>query len=334
MDRIISWLPDSLLQDGWSPTGEEFAIGIDLSFLWLVATIGVLVAAVHTVRRVMGSHPERNTLPEVAYSKLEPKAHAMYERVFLWGPLRNIFYQSYDGERIERYQPGQRLYYFAVAVASIVLLISGLALLQDGLLGSAPLISWVSWHVIGAAVIIVGLIAHVGIAVTVGDFWGMGVTRADAKRFGKSVKQFFGGGSELPRYGKYSPTVKILHWSNAILMLVLIVSGIIMLRTIDMPWWAATLSPFGLSESAVALTYVFHGVAAGLWVGVAILHLYFAVHSWDVSRSIFNGTLSRETFEQYYDPMSWRPDNVSIVANDGGEQVSTDEPVQDGDTHE
>jgi len=73
---------------------------------------------------------------------------------------------------------------------------------------------------------------------------------------------------------KYDLNQKLYHWAIAIIMTVLLGTGIIMLARIDTPFWHR--DPSFLSDGNWGLIYTFHGGASMLLIFFLILHVYFA----------------------------------------------------------
>jgi cytochrome b subunit of formate dehydrogenase len=80
--------------------------------------------------------------------------------------------------------------------------------------------------------------------------------------------------TDAPEETKYDVGQKLYHWSTAIIMLTLLITGVCMLAKIDTPFW--NRDPSILSDWSWGIVYVLHGVASFLLIFFFILHVYFS----------------------------------------------------------
>ncbi len=74
---------------------------------------------------------------------------------------------------------------------------------------------------------------------------------------------------------KYNAYQKGYHWSSAIILLALLVTGLIMLLKIDTPFWQR--DPSILTDPQWGVVYVIHGLASLALLSLVILHIYFSI---------------------------------------------------------
>jgi cytochrome b subunit of formate dehydrogenase len=89
------------------------------------------------------------------------------------------------------------------------------------------------------------------------------------------VKDFYSPfGKSSSEEEKYDLGQKMYHWSIALIMLTLLITGGYMLAKIDTPFW--NRDPSILTDWTWGIVYVLHGVASFLLIFFFILHIYFS----------------------------------------------------------
>jgi cytochrome b subunit of formate dehydrogenase len=167
--------------------------------------------------------------------------------------------------------------------------------------------------------------------------------RDDAADLWVRVQNFVGATEEYPKQFKYPSAQKLLHWSVTGATLGLILTGLVLLRRVQTPIWAATREfsvlgvEFGLggatvgSMGLVPWSFVLHDFLAVAVLALVMGHVYFALRprEWAITRSMVTGTVPARAYAEKYSPSSW---SVSGTASaDGGEPVEEGEPDADGD---
>ena len=74
--------------------------------------------------------------------------------------------------------------------------------------------------------------------------------------------------------GKFDIFQKLYHWAVAVVVLLLVATGLVMLMKIDTQFW--NRDPSILSEPDWGVVYVIHGASALALIFMFILHLYFS----------------------------------------------------------
>ena len=108
---------------------------------------------------------------------------------------------------------------------------------------------------------------------------------------GKDVANLTAGG----RPGKYNMAQKLYHLAVAVLILCAIVTGLLMLRKIDTPFWKR--DPTG-SATRLGRHLCLHDLAAMALMTMIMIHIYFALRpdEWHLTRSMFRGWISRKEY--------------------------------------
>ena len=157
-----------------------------------------------------------------------------------------------------RHATPDRAFHWLMAI--LVLILLGTAFLP--ILGLK--FNWVPTHWVSGVLLIIAVIFHIYRGLIVHGIGSMFPNRKD-------LQNFF---SATETDQKYDLNQKLYHWSIAVIMLVLLVTGAIMLAKIDTPFWRR--DPSILSDWSWGIVYVLHGAASYLLIFFFILHLYFA----------------------------------------------------------
>jgi formate dehydrogenase subunit gamma len=193
-------------------------------------------------------------------------------------------------DAIRRYSEAERLTHWGVALAYIVLFLSGLALFH-------PFFFWIS-ALFGSPTLMRIIHPFVGVALAV-LFAGYAVRlrrenllTASDRRWLRHVTGYIGGKEEVRVEGKYNAGQKIMYWSMIVSILALLVTGIVLWR----PYFAPE---FSLATRRVAA--VFHTVFAFImFVGIGI-HVYAAIWTRGSMRSMTQGWVTRR-WARYHHP--------------------------------
>ena len=202
--------------------------------------------------------------------------------------------------RVTRHHLAERLFHWSMAACMLVLLVTGFLPVMG------VNFAWVDPHWIAGVVLTVLVLLHIVRALfflKLANIWIR--WREFLQSFRASMKEALGGPRVKKRIGKYSVGQKGFHHAVAIVVLVVVVTGLIMMIGIDGPFWER--NPFLISESSRGLVFVLHGFAGLLSITMIIVHIYFAVRPEKLymTRSMLRGWISREEFEQNHDPEPW-----------------------------
>ena len=117
------------------------------------------------------------------------------------------------------------------------------------------------------------------------------------------------GGSGPRKPGKYSFAQKLIHHFFSLVLLTALVTGALMLKKIDTPWWEA--DPYWLSDETWGRVYVLHGLAALTSITMVMMHVYFALRpeKWLFTRAMIRGWITRAEYGEHHDPERWQVDS-------------------------
>ena len=209
--------------------------------------------------------------------------------------------QDSSGQQVLRHRFAERLFHWLMAACMLVLLFTGFLPVMG------VKFAWVDPHWIAGVILTVLVLFHIVRALfflTLSNIWirwrefteSVSVTTTEAL-----------GGSRLKRkIGKYSVGQKGFHHAVAVVVIVVIVTGLVMMIGIDGPFWER--NPFIISESSRGLVFVLHGFAGLISITMIMVHIYFAIRpeKMYMTRSMLRGWISREEFEQNHDPELWQ----------------------------
>jgi formate dehydrogenase subunit gamma len=209
--------------------------------------------------------------------------------------------QDSSGQQVLRHRLAERLFHWLMAACMLVLLFTGFLPVMG------VNFAWVDPHWIAGVILTVLVLFHLVRALfflTLSNIWirwreftaSVSVTTTEAL-----------GGSRLKRkIGKYSVGQKGFHHAVAVIVIVVIVTGLVMMIGIDGPFWER--NPFIISESSRGLVFVLHGFAGLISITMVMVHIYFAIRpeKMYMTRSMLRGWISREEFEQNHDSELWK----------------------------
>lgn len=197
-----------------------------------------------------------------------------------------------DGEahmQVPRYSGSARINHWIVAISFVLLMISGLALFHPslywltGLFGGGPTARWVHpWLGIVLVIGFLGLFLRFFVAnlPETTDFVWLG-----------RLRHVLAGREEyLPEVGKYNAGQKFVFWSQAVLVLVMFVTGIGL--------WPAGLAYFEqlLGFKATIdqrrMAAVIHAGSAVLTIAIWIIHVYAAIWVRGTISAMTRGTVT------------------------------------------
>ena len=203
--------------------------------------------------------------------------------------------------RVVRHHLAERLFHWSMAACMLVLLVTGFL----PVLGVN--FAWVDPHWIAGVVLTVLVVFHMIRALfflKLANIW------IRWREFTASVTvtttEALGGPRLKRKIGKYSVGQKGFHHAVAVVVIVVIVTGLVMMIGIDGPFWER--NPFIISESSRGLVFVLHGFAGLISITMIMVHIYFAIRpeKMYMTRSMLRGWISREEFEQNHDPDLWQ----------------------------
>ena len=173
--------------------------------------------------------------------------------------------RSDDSKTGARHKWPDRAFHWAMAATVIVLTASALL----PILGVR--FDWVPIHWISGLVLVAAILFHL---VRVFAIHGLREMTPGAEDVREAVGDLRGG-EAVPKPAKYDAYQKAYHWTAAVVILAVTITGVIMLLKIDTPFWRR--NPAILSDQNWGIVYVIHGLASLAILFLVILHVYFAI---------------------------------------------------------
>ena len=195
---------------------------------------------------------------------------------------------SITSGRVQRHKFIDRVYHWLMAAAMLILLVTAFL----PILGIK--FEWVGIHWVTGLVLTVIVLFHIIRACFFQNFWAMMIDSTDLK-------------APLAKPGKYDLAQKLYHLAISVLILSAIVTGLLMWRKVDTPFWQR--DPYWLSTESWGIVYAIHGVAGMALVTMIIIHVYFALRpdEWHLTRSMLKGWITRKEYQDDHDPRRWAP---------------------------
>jgi len=190
--------------------------------------------------------------------------------------------------RVQRHKFIDRVYHWLMAAAMLILLVTAFL----PILGIK--FEWVGIYWVTGLVLTVIVLFHIIRACFFQNFWAMMIDSTDLK-------------APLAKPGKYDLAQKLYHLAISVLILSAIVTGLLMWRKVDTPFWQR--DPYWLSTESWGIVYAIHGVAGMALVTMIIIHVYFALRpdEWHLTRSMLKGWITAKEYQDHHDPKRWQP---------------------------
>jgi len=293
--------------------GEEVVVGLTWDVLLIFAFVAAFTFLVHfVVREVL--NPTGHTVGED-----EPGVEEVESDL-----------QAQGIEEVERFTLTQRAGHWVMAISIFALMLSGFLIMNtDVTVGALPGVSWLALHEVTGIILIGYTVFHVGHVAYKGTWMKMWFSRKDLEDQLVRVKNFLGLTEEYPRQFEYPGAQKMLHAGVTGATLGLIVTGLVLLRRLNVPFlWDGTREftflgiGFTLGQAGslglVSWSFVVHDFLAIAMVSLVMGHVYFALRpqEWGVTRSMITGNVPVEMYAEKYDPRSWTVG--AQTAADGG----------------
>ena len=190
--------------------------------------------------------------------------------------------------RVQRHKFIDRVYHWLMAAAMLILLVTAFL----PILGIK--FEWVGIYWVTGLVLTVIVLFHIIRACFFQNFWAMMIDSTALK-------------APLAKPGKYDLAQKLYHLAISVLILSAIVTGLLMWRKVDTPFWQR--DPYWLSTESWGIVYAIHGVAGMALVTMIIIHVYFALRpdEWHLTRSMLKGWITAKEYQDHHDPKRWQP---------------------------
>ena len=183
---------------------------------------------------------------------------------------------------LQRYQDGERMNHWFVALMFLLAGLSGLAFFHPAFYFFVHLFGGGPWARILHPFL--GVLMFVGFLGMFFKFWRQNVMNdADKAWRAKMGDMLRGNKSNMPPVGKYNAGQKMVFWAMSVSLLILLVTGVMFWQ----PWFAPYFS-VTLGRAAVLL----HSVAAVVLILATITHVYAAIWVKGTIRAMTRGDVS------------------------------------------
>ncbi|MFY9459234.1 MAG: formate dehydrogenase subunit gamma [Aquabacterium commune] len=183
---------------------------------------------------------------------------------------------------LRRYQDGERMNHWLIALFFVLAGLSGLAFFHPALFFFSHLFGGGPWARILHPFL--GLAMVLCFAVLFVKLWRENIMNAADREWSKHMGRMLRGDkSGMPPVGKYNAGQKRVFWAMAISLVVLLLTGLMFWR----PWFAPYF-PIVVLRAAVLL----HSVAAVVLVLATIMHVYAAIWVKGTIRAMTRGTVT------------------------------------------
>lgn len=183
---------------------------------------------------------------------------------------------------LQRYQDGERMNHWFIAVCFVLAGLSGLAFFHPAFFFFTHLFGGGPWARILHPFL--GVFMALGFVGLYRKLWRDNrINDADREWRRHMGEMLAGNKAGLPPVGKYNYGQKMVFWTMSISLLVLVVTGLMFWR----PWFAPYV-PIPLMRAAVLL----HSVAAVVLILTTIMHVYAAIWVKGTVRAMTRGTVS------------------------------------------
>jgi formate dehydrogenase subunit gamma len=183
---------------------------------------------------------------------------------------------------LKRYEDGDRMNHWVIALFFVLAGLSGLAFFHPALYFFTNLFGGGQWTRILHPFL--GLVMVVAFGVLFRKLWRDNVMNAADKEWSKHVGDMLRGDkSKMPPVGKYNAGQKRVFWAMSISLAVLLVTGVMFWR----PWFA----PF-FPVDVLRIAVLLHSVAAVVLVLSTVAHVYAAIWVKGTVRAMTRGTVT------------------------------------------
>lgn len=183
---------------------------------------------------------------------------------------------------LQRYQDGERMNHWFVALMFVLAGLSGLAFFHPSFFFFSYLFGGGQWARILHP--FMGVLMVAGFAGLYVKLWRENRINDQDREWRKHMGEMMAGNKAgLPPVGKYNYGQKMVFWAMSISLLVLLVTGLMFWR----PWFAPYF-PIPVMRVAVLL----HSVAAVVLILTTIVHVYAAIWVKGTVRAMTRGTVS------------------------------------------
>jgi formate dehydrogenase subunit gamma len=279
-----------------NPWSQEVLIGVSWTLLYAALIAGAAFILGHAVYAAFFAEKE------------QPPTDAEVQRIAGAAP-----------EKVERHTMVSRVSHWILAVAVLALLVTGFV----PILGLK--FPWVTIHWIAGLVLAAYTVFHTIHAVRKRSLRSMWISAREFKEGWNQVRLIAGQDVPHPRKpGKWGVENKVFHHIIMFAGLVVVATGLLMMLRVDTIF--APANPYILSDSSWGVMFVLHGLASVVFVGMIMVHIYFALHPekhW-ITWSMIRGWISKKDYAWHHDPERWpvAPKSVALRGVNPREKAS------------
>jgi len=183
---------------------------------------------------------------------------------------------------LRRYEDGQRMNHWFIALMFVLAGLSGLAFFHPSLFFLSHLFGGGSWSRILHPFL--GVLMFLGFLGMFFKLWRENVVNDADREWKKHMGEMLKGNkAAMPPVGKYNYGQKMVFWLMTVCLLVLVVTGFMFWR----PWFAPYF-PIPVMRVAVLL----HSAAAVGLIAATIMHVYAAIWVKGTVRAMTRGTVT------------------------------------------
>lgn len=183
---------------------------------------------------------------------------------------------------LRRYQDGERMSHWLVALTFVLAALGGLALFHPSLFFLTVPFGGGQWSSFLHPFL--GILMTLGFLVLFVKLWRVNrITPADREWRKHALRMLRGDKAGMPPVGQYNYAQKVVFWVMVWSLLALLVTGLLLWRP-----WIAPLLPIDVLRAAVLL----HAVSAVVLIAVVIMHVYAVIWVKGTSRAMTRGTVT------------------------------------------
>jgi len=194
------------------------------------------------------------------------------------------------GNMIERYEPADRINHWLVAIAFVLLALSGLALFHPAMFFLTNLFGGGPWtRILHPFIGLVMFVAFIGLALR---FWRHNVLDKNDEQWLKQWQDVINNREDkLPEVGRYNAGQKVLFWVMVACLIVLLLTGFVIWR----PYFAPAFN-----ITVVRIAVLFHAIAAFVLILGIIVHVYAAIWVKGSVRAMTRGYVTRAWAKKHH----------------------------------
>jgi formate dehydrogenase subunit gamma len=184
---------------------------------------------------------------------------------------------------IERYNDSERINHWVVAISFVLLALSGLALFHPSMFFLTNLFGGGPWTRILHPFI--GLVMFIAFFALAARVWRANILDGTDRQWLKQFEDVITNREDkLPEVGKYNAGQKLLFWVQAVCLLLLLLTGIVI--------WQPYFAP-AFNITVIRIAVVLHAFSAFILILGIIIHVYAGIWVKGSVRAMTRGYVTR-----------------------------------------